>query len=505
MTLLPAYDLRRQRDRLLDLLAIGETYPLQDTPLPTQTILVGFGELAHIPVYFSQLDVRYTLYFEENPVTRQDGGSVVVSGNGETVFLETEAIAEDVTYTIWATKIDSGRQSRLHQQVQIRVGLDTRLHAFIRDLPPLADSLLMPPPALARFGQTVAVELEASQEGIDYDLVVLQPGTAGEPELAQVISRQTVRGNRQNISLQIDDVTMDIDIRLRATRSGAGADAPDQLSAILDVVLPLRVRASQQLVVSALPAVVDHEAPAQLRLAGAQADVSYQLFARPLLDADYAYGQAAGAGVIQVPVPEAEPLPIYFPSAGPAWQLPADFVSLGPAQTGQESLDFDIPPLTRDTLVLVQARKAHALTLLPQEPDATVPSFVQLASPAVFLVRPQPRPALSLQALADGHTFQIQGGEPGTFLHFLDENEAPAAAPLYFYERDELVQRYFKGVARFRVAVNLVVDAGHEEDASGEATVAQPQLTLPALTTPIQLLLEAVYARSQARVRLAEP
>ncbi|MCB0027904.1 MAG: hypothetical protein KDE28_08370, partial [Anaerolineales bacterium] len=107
--------------------------------------------------------------------------------------------------------------------------------------------------------------------------------------------------------------------------------------------------------------------------------------------------------------------------------------------------------------------------------------------------------------LADGHTFQIQGGEPGTFLHFLDENEAPAAAPLYFYERDELVQRYFKGVARFRVAVNLVVDAGHEEDASGEATVAQPQLTLPALTTPIQLLLEAVYARSQARVRLAEP
>ena len=84
-----AIRLRGARDRLVDLLGFGETYPLQDVPVRAEELIVPIETTAKIPIDPGQSDVLYQLRDRGKPVNgrgvRGKGGNyiVVIAANGE--------------------------------------------------------------------------------------------------------------------------------------------------------------------------------------------------------------------------------------------------------------------------------------------------------------------------------------------------------------------------------------------------------------------------------------
>ena len=97
-------------------------------------------------------------------------------------------------------------------------------------------------------------------------------------------------------------------------------------------------------------------------------------------------------------------------------------------------LAFTTPALTHDSLLIVQAFKAHQAT-----PD--VSSAIQLEQAAVILVRPNPAPALRLvpvEPAATSGAFQVFDGQPGVFYYFRREPEGTELGlPVYFHKKDD--------------------------------------------------------------------
>ena len=85
MTTAQLIPLRTARDRLIELLHLGEPYPLQDLPLGNQNLMVALNIPAQIEITQSQPDVLYQLYYEEALVGRgQTSGAWLKQGdNGQ--------------------------------------------------------------------------------------------------------------------------------------------------------------------------------------------------------------------------------------------------------------------------------------------------------------------------------------------------------------------------------------------------------------------------------------
>ena len=101
---------RGTRDRLIDLLGIGLTYPLRDLAVRDEQLTVAFNTAAKIPIEKSQPGVLYQLVFDGDVVERtvnekQTGLPIRAQGNGETIFLETDRIQEDITFAMFVKKI----------------------------------------------------------------------------------------------------------------------------------------------------------------------------------------------------------------------------------------------------------------------------------------------------------------------------------------------------------------------------------------------------------------
>ncbi len=58
--------IRDARDRLIDLLGIGQTYPLRDLTVRDEQLTVAFNTSAKVPIEPSQMDVKYQLYGKDN-------------------------------------------------------------------------------------------------------------------------------------------------------------------------------------------------------------------------------------------------------------------------------------------------------------------------------------------------------------------------------------------------------------------------------------------------------
>src|SRR5262245_31434177 len=109
--------LRDARDRIIDLIGLGETYPVRDLPVPDERLTVPFNSPATIKVKDSQKGVTYAL--------RDKGGQLVGApgiGTGETLPLVTPAIRDDITYTVHARK-PTGREADLFATVTVKTGL----------------------------------------------------------------------------------------------------------------------------------------------------------------------------------------------------------------------------------------------------------------------------------------------------------------------------------------------------------------------------------------------
>ncbi len=503
---------RDARDRVIDQLGFGETYPLRDLPVRDERLTVPFDSVARVPVDNSQPGVSYQVFDKDGrPVTRTEDGrqvEVKADGTGTTVLLETPPIQVDVTYSILARKARTGREAYLHQSATIKVGLDTDLEAWI--LAPLLNGGVDEPsrsdPRIIDYGMTVEVTIADSQEGVDYRLV----DVSATEEV--VLSAPDVRGIGGDIILRSGPVYEDTDIRIRATKTFDPAEGRQTQTDLLVAVLPLKVRANRSLQISVAPSpVVDFRGQATVRIAPTQRTATYRLFAHRILDPEYVHTPAPDSAVVRLRVPGEPEVQVRRPPLPETWRDPPDYSPVGETRPGNGGdLLLELPSTEEDHLVIVQASKEHQAGA-----ENTVPSSVQLQQPALVLVRPDPAPALRLGVvMANGKTdgvLRAFDGQLGVFYYFRKTaNGKEFKWPAYFHKQDAHDPQLNKGVDQLAVDVDFVVAAdraGTKADTArirSEMAPEAPRLETGRLPGGTTLHGRAVKAQTRIEMSLNE-
>lgn len=465
MTTKQNIQLRDARDRLSELLGLGEPYPLRDLPVPAKGLTVPFGQAVKIPVEYSQRGVSYQLHDNRNrPETRpSDGGDVPVQadGTGDEIRLETPNIEDDITYRILATKISSDREAYLHASAVVKVGLDMALIAWIRNQPaldPTVEPVLPTTPRLADYEDTVEVEIKQSQEGVDYRLIHFVNGEGTEAEEIE-LSVADVRGTSGSIVLQSKPVLEDTILRIRATKTFAPSEGREDQTDLLDIELPLKVKANRAIDVSILPAaIVDFATEATVRIAASQRSAQYRVYVHKIRDPEFVHAPASDAQVIRVRLADEPEVQVSRPELPEPWEPVVDYDTGSDFRTGNGvDLDIAIGQITNDSLILVEARKEHQVLA-----EQAYASCVWLLQPVVFLARPNPTPPLNLSVVMQGDTtddrLRAEEGQPGVFYYFrtaVDGEELPL--PAYFHQRDDIDSHVNKGIGQLEVGIDLAV------------------------------------------------
>src|SRR5882762_1016153 len=100
---MPTHDVpvRGTRDHIIDLLEIGDTYPLTDVNVVANPPKVTFGGTTTIDIEAAQAGVTYQLC---DPTGVPLGDAFTREGNDATLSIGTPQVQEDVTYRIRAMK-----------------------------------------------------------------------------------------------------------------------------------------------------------------------------------------------------------------------------------------------------------------------------------------------------------------------------------------------------------------------------------------------------------------
>lgn len=492
--------LRSVRNRLIDLLGIGDTAPLPDLRLAADRITVAFGTAAVVTIEDAEDDVDYELRGPDGqPLKYRDAAAAAaaVSRHDGQVDLTTPPITEDVTLRVKATKRFGATGARwLDTAAAIRVGLDTQLAiSFVGGAAVLDTQLPSPQPGDARiadFGANVRVQIDASQEGVEYQLVL------GSVELPQV----TV-GNLAPIVLETGPVSDDVTIGVKATKrfplSSNRAPEVQRLAA----TLVLKVRANPTLAVQIMPAaVVDHRQTATVRIAASQASARYRLWTRRVRDAEWQRGDPPAEGVLVA----ARGVP---PVAAPVWSgrevPPADFAAVGEAQAGNGGpLDLALPPAEFDRIVAVQAIRTH----VADPGSKRIDSRVLLDRSLLLAVRPDPAVSLSMRvamnaAVTDG-PITLAGGQPGVFYALLPAGAAALPQAGYFHQRDEKNPERNKGLGQIAIGIDFAIAATPRAKVADLASTAPelPQLDAPPLAAGTAITVRATRAQTGLQCKL---
>ncbi len=485
--------LRAARDRMIDLLGLGETYPIRDLPVPNDRLMVAFDATATIRVQVSEKLVAYGL-------RNKDGSpaGAAATGTGDTVTLTTPAIRNDTTYTVHA-RTPAGREADLFATASVKVGLDLTISAVV--LP--EDG---PTPRVLDFGAVVMVLIPFSQDGVNYRLVRFPGGDPAHPEDMAAAAHDdivsdgdhTVRGTGGPIQLPSKPLPSDTVLRVRAIKVFDAALARPPETNILAVRLSVFVRADTSLAVTSDPVpIFDFQAARFARVTAALAGVEYRAVQLGVADAAFAQGAAAAPDIVAVPVAGQPDAMIRLPSlAGTgALDVPRGFTVGADWQAGAGAdLRLMLPLASMDTIVAVAARKAHVAASGP------FTSAVWLRHMIVQLVRPNPAPALTLSTtLAAGGTdgaLTVSGGQPGVFYTpRVGPTGARILPPAYAHKPDPVDPAANKGVGQLKLEVDFAV-----------ARDGQPPLP-PALATgaiPIgaTLFIQAMVAQSRIAIDL---
>jgi hypothetical protein len=487
--------LRAARDRIIDLLGLGETYPVRDLTVPNDRLRVAFNATAEIRVELSEKQLAYGLRDKDG----HPAGNTAI-GTGDALTLVTPPIHDDITYTVHA-RTPAGREADLFATGAVRVGLDVTIAAVL--LP--EDG---PTPRILDFGAVVTVLIPFSQDGVDYRLVRFASGDPAHPDDMAAAAHddivsdadKTVRGTGGPIQLPSKPLQDDSVLRIRAIKVFDAALGRPPETNILDVRLPLSIRANPGLVVTSDPGpIFDVQAARLVRIGAAQAGVEYSAVQLPVADAAFAQG-AAAAGIIATPVPGQPDAMIRLPSLAGTdpLKLPPGFTS---AATWQPGAGADLhlalaPPAAVDVIVAIAARKTHANA-------AGAVSAVWLGAMIAQLVRPNPTPALLLSTtLAAGNTdgtLTLSGGQPGVFYTpRIAAGGAPILPPAYTHKRNPDNTAANKGIGQLKLEVDFAV-----------ARTGQPPLP-PLLDSGIipvgtALTVQAMMAQSRLAIDLPAP
>lgn len=430
MSIARPIDVRCARDRVVDLLQLGETTPIRDVNVEEAQLTVNVGAPCEIDIDPAQAGVRYELF---------DGDAAVapacsVDGTGEKAVLKGPIIDKvDKTFRIHARKLDPlTRETFLFQTATVKVGLATAL--------PVSTPELTHVPRCVDHGSRVVVSISGSQAGATYGLI----DAAGNP--IPMTPPERVSGNKDSsITLTASRLTEDTVIRVDVQRTFDASEGRATLNAVLTTELPIAVRADRDLAVSAVGSPVLPQGNATITIAGSQSSVHYSAHVRALSTVDFV--PDAGSTLTAITVPGTSGVEVYTPRPPALWQAPAGSVQHGDATPGNGGvLELSVGPFQDDSIVVVQARKSHTAA------GATFESAVQLEQAVVVLVRPEAVPALglALSASADSTsgTLLVSGGQHGVFYHFFRSNEASEVGlPAYFHRLDERDASLNKGVA----------------------------------------------------------
>lgn len=509
-----AIPLRSARDRLIDLLGIGDTYPLTDLHVVTDQLKVPYGGTAVVPIENAQAGVSYQLCDPEGNLGEK------LQGKDATLAIETAVVEVDVTYRILATKparmgskLPAQSPRFLDETAPVKVGIDTSLAINILAAQVLDGTLTNPKPSDPRivpYGSRVEVQVDKTQEGVQYSLIVDGREVPGSKP-----------GDLGAVSLQSGPMTEDAVIRVRATKAfPASAHRPDE-SELLESKLYLKVIANPGLAVSADPQpILDYRQAAAINIAATQESVRYRAYLRRIPDADFVHGDAGGTDIATVPVPGWPDVQVQKPPSTAAdawrtWPTPAGYAVLGDAPvpgTGK-LLRLPIPSLTDDSLIIVQALKQHRVDA-GNPASAIITSAVQLNQAVALLVRPDPARVLTLRVpvigAQIGDSLQVTGGQAGVFYHFRPSSagdELPL--PAYFHQRDEHDVTQNKGVDQLRVEIDLALAAEPEPPLAVGSDLARlvphlPLLDITPLAADTSLACRALKAQTKVEVAMAQ-
>jgi hypothetical protein len=522
--------MRDARDRLIDMLGFGRSYPLRDLPV-AGLLIVPPGDAAKIPVGFAQPGVSYRLHDARTGAPIADSTPVEGKATDDT-WLLSPAIFEDVRYRIQATKVEEDpaaepRSTWLHQLVIVEVGLDVtltaRIDAELLD-PPQTGTAADSAPRIIFFGAQTPVVMPTTQEGVSYDLIrrlTPLPANASEQQrkqwreqltLAPALS-DTVIGTAGQIELLTranqQALDEDIDLAIRAKKIVGSESEPELKIEQLNIILPLKVRAkrtrakiSAQLVPSAI---VDYGGTATLRLSSSQSSASYGVHIRRTYDDAFVFerqkdGQdmlfrrlPGGAedwlpagpsnAILDVVVSGTHTVHVVRPPVSEAWVDEPRFQALAMVAGTGQPLELKIEQLHDDTTVLIEARKQHVNGPL-DDPEALarplIGSRVQLEQAVLVLVRPNPNTGLYLEAWYDGERvrFTANDGQPGVLYEFDGELDVAFADRAYFHKRDDYDKALNKGIGQLRVRgdeqdlADLSIARAQIDDSEGPATQA---------------------------------
>lgn len=489
--------LRAGRDRVIDLLGLGETYPLQDTAVSADRLTVAFGTSAKITIFPGQTDVDYTLRDPKDQTV-----TAPAPGTGGDTVLTTPPIKDDQTFRIFASKIDTfaskiDRQDFLTQVADVKVGLDATLNAFI-DAPlldPHSDHPASSDPRIADYGSAVRVKVEQSQEGVDYNLAVITGGNEA------AVSQQDVRGNLDTIVLTTKPVQEDVELRVRATKRFDPSEGRQDQTTLLDVKMPLMVRARTDLAVSAQPSPLGVGKDAAVAIAGTQTSARYVAYIRTLGDGDFVYGLP--------PDPSLIPVNPNIQVTAPRWiaapfTVPDGYAKLGDYQAGTGGdLHLAVPGLVEDSVLIVEAHKEHGVS--------KTPSSVQLQQPALVLVQPNPNPALTVEVTVDNNAIPgpllVASGQPGVYYFFrAGDGGKEILPPAYFHKLDAADPASNKGINLLRIGIDLALARDPDTPPADPAHTPplSPLLDLGPQALDITLFVRAMKARSGVDVPLSQ-
>ncbi|MGZ8157292.1 MAG: hypothetical protein ACXWT1_06285 [Methylobacter sp.] len=425
-----AIPLRAARDRLIDYLGIGETYPLRDLAI-SETSKVAYNIKARIVISNSQQGVSYRLCDDQQHALTPD---IALEGNGGDLELISPPIVTNRKFTIQATKISNKLSTVLLKTIIVNVGLDLGLAATLQNDAGVVD-----------YDAKIAVAVDETQEGVDYQLVTID-GTK------ENVLSLPVRGDSKTIVLKTTaGVTEDIDIRIRATKKFHVSEQKDTETDLLSTVLPVKVKANPALGVSALIPIVDFSGAAGIKIQGSQASTRYQVLMRSIADHEIIYDVKPGA-VISIAV-DGQQAVLLAPPA-----LTGDFKTATDAVQGNGGdLVLSVTNLTEDSFILLQAIKTHQVN--NGEP---VSSTVQLSQLTAVLVRPNANPDLHLKAQIANSLLlapiQVNGGQAGVYYEFTTVSDKKVQGlPVYFHQRDSIDNSQNKGVGQLKVGIDLVI------------------------------------------------
>lgn len=503
---------RSARNRVIDLLGLGDTYPLTDLTVDVVPPKVTFRDTAQVRIDAAQAGVSYQLLDPAGTPL------ALVAGADAPLEIQTPPVLENTTFRVRATKqptradLPAQAPLLLDAPAPVKVGLDHSLLIRFKEDPPLPlldPSLVDPPPAAARlvpFGTAVEVEIVASQEGVSYSLII------DGRELADIVRI----GNRKTISLPTGALHEDAVVQVRATKTLFANNQQVTETDPLQARLFIKVMADPGPAVALVaPQIVDFGQDSALRITGSQASVMYRAWAARIADTDFVHGAATEPADIVVPVADQADVRVRPPPSGAGWPLPAAYQPLGDAPlsgTGGDLL-LPLPELSDDLFVVVQASKAHRVDA-GNAASPTLDSALRLGQAVAVLVRPDPARALVLRVdvLGDhtGGSLQVRDGAPGVYYRFQPLPAGDAwPLPAYFHQRDASDAAQNKGIDQLGIGIDFSI-ATHAPPLSAQAgddrarlLPSPPQLDITPLPVGSPLAVLAIKAQTSVAAPLA--